>query len=243
MELWKQIVNMVSSKAPLFVVSGVAITEQQFLLFIGIIVLILFIFLIRNVLLLKTLKREVIKTDDQPDTTEEKEKEKPDENLLKDTSEKRRTLYDFVLPDTIHTDVVKQTLNNDYPYLTLKPDSAKIQTAKSETTPLANIEFANVPKTAPEVAPTIQPAPVVSQTTNVLPPLPTPVSQVVITTPPVQQQAPIVQPPVAPITTTPQAPLINLQKASSTSMTTLPPVNQQQTQPVQHFNPADSLIP
>lgn len=72
------------------------------------------------------------------------------QELLTDTSGRKRSLHDFVTPDAIHTDVVKQTLNNDFPYETLKPNPVSI-----------GVPEATTPATSPE--PSTQP---VSQTTE-----------------------------------------------------------------------------
>jgi hypothetical protein len=146
--LWYQIADMSKSSKTFATVLGYHLTEQQVIIIAGVVVVLLLLEIFRAIagwIVGGTVKTAVLiqappiattnpaavdQTKKEP--AEEQEKiAKSAEELLTDTSERRRTLHDFVTPDSIHADVLKQTLNNDYPYVTLKPNPTFINTIPS----------------------------------------------------------------------------------------------------------------
>ncbi|MFZ6022711.1 MAG: hypothetical protein ACOYT9_04595 [Patescibacteria group bacterium] len=175
------------------------------------------------------------------------------QDLLADTSDRKRTLHDYVTPDTIHTEVMKQTLNNDYPYQTLKPDPAKIvaqvaaPTAQTPTAPDTTVQAAATPApvqpntTTSAVSEVI--APVVAEVTPITtaPAPPTPESTMpaplpeVVTVPSVASAPVSAQPPVDMPATSSNTEQMQQQVAvepvtpsQPTNATTLPPLPQAQ---------------
>ncbi len=129
--------------------------------------------------------------------------QKNEQDSITDSSEKKRSLYDYVTPDSIHAEVLKQTLNNDYPYQVLRPGTflqqPKQEPVVEQEAPLTSVEFAQttIPVIQPQAAPTSTMPPeiaVPATPASTVPPQPIEV--------PVNEIVPAVAPPV-PVTPVP----------------------------------------
>jgi hypothetical protein len=136
---WYQIVDMSKSNNAFATVLGFTVTEKHIVWIVAVIIAFLLLLLLKAItswivggtakqIALQQLPKESL-VDIQPTSGIKptnkgikSEKQETSEQLLTDTSERRRTLHDFITPDSIHADVLKQTLNNDYPYISLKPN-------------------------------------------------------------------------------------------------------------------------
>lgn len=209
--LWEQLQAMLQSDAPMFTIGSYVITERIAAI-AGIISGILTIFSIIQIFLSiarwafgpKEAQAEMLPTmlPTSPSATKEESelaqmaKAKQiaeDPNSIVDTSDKKRSLYDYVTPDSIHAEVLKQTLNNDYPYQVLRPgtmlpnqpQSFETMVQQPKEGSLSSVEFQlpqlpGTEKPETQSAPVIQPA-VVAET-------------VTIPQEPVPPEAPIMQP-------------------------------------------------
>ncbi len=171
-EFWYKLVDMTKSDAAIVSLGGVSISEKQLLWTVGVVLLIISILLLRGAIrwifvpavtptakedkttklpetitAAKTDSASTTQTSDKPVPSASVANDSP-QSLLTDTSEKKRSMQDYVTPDSIAADVAKKPLTNDYPYQTLKPDPTKIS-AVSNTT-------------APNTAQTTQPLPAVT---------------------------------------------------------------------------------
>ncbi|MCC7303807.1 hypothetical protein IT418_00085 [bacterium] len=170
------------------------------------------------------------------------------QELLADHSNRKRSLNDFVTPDAIHSEVLKQTLNNDFPYQTMKPAPTKVGAAPATTStvaPPASTTTFGTPATTtlppigdtpivkpvakPTVTPITQPAPaeVKPVAEVVLPPLPSAVEP----KPAAQRDAPSVVPavtpevkPTTPVESTIPEPVVTTPPAATPAVETAPPV-------------------
>jgi hypothetical protein len=216
---WEQLTAMTTSDAVFATVAGYSITEKQ-VIWVGIaLTIVVGGTLLKTILswilgLFSNKKPDIIIIKEETRIKEssttapasvdtKKVEEKEDETasspheILADTSEKRRTLYDYVTPDTIHADIMKETMNSDYPYGTLKPPGTS-----SATTPVTGVAAPNAAVTTNSVMPTVVPP--------VTEPTPIPAAAIqqptagaqppTVVLPPVQQEHPAV-----PTTDTPKS--------------------------------------
>lgn len=181
-QLWYQLVDMSKSDQVFANIAGFSVSESQVVWIAGAILGVIAIFFIRGmvswvlgpsgkkagsstVVLPPKADKELPPLPQTPTAikTEETKTANSPSDLLADTSEnRRRSLYDYVTPDTIHADVMKQTVNNDYPYQTLKPD--QLPTAPKVTTqpPAAPTQVQTQVTTA---AAPVAPAPIIPPVT------------------------------------------------------------------------------
>jgi len=167
----------------------------------------------------------------KPDSSQE-----TPQSLLADTSEKKRSMQDYVTPDSIAVDVAKKSLTNDYPYQTLKPDPAMIGQVQAtavppETKPKLPIE---PQPTTMTVEPTIVEAEIAKEaTTNGTQ------QQVNAESPPAVQSSalPTTAETTAQATTAPS--LVTPINSNTAPVTTAPP----SLQPVEQPKPVNSTLP
>jgi len=174
-------------------------------------------------------------------------------DLLADTSDKKRSMQDYVTPDAVTSEVIKQPITNDYPYQTLKPDPTKVGAATTPAQPEPAkevvIEIPVVASAEPPVIAAETPAQPIASPVSSPTPQPAPADPTTVTTvlPGISEEPAI---PTNPGTTSPTS-------TTSTS-TVLPPLPEKE--PVSHmvvgvadeksepikkttFNPVDPIIP
>lgn len=238
-EFWFKLVDMTQSNAPTFTVLGRSITEKQLIWIIGLSALVVILILVRWAIMWVmgggAPKPVVDKNATTPAVTPEVKAttagaapvQGTPQELLSDTSDRKRSLHDYVTPDTIHADVMKQTLNNDFPYQTMKPDPTKISASPTETA-------------TPVVAMPLTPTPIITAaqpqtvTTTVLTPPPvTPITAQPTTSSMFGTPAPILPPLPSTNTTTqvnPTSPMANTtpiapqMPAQPPTLTNAPPI-------------------
>lgn len=185
-EFWYKLVDMAKSDAKIVSLGGISLTEKQLLWLIGIFTLIILILLLRSATLwifrpatapkgqskVNEPVAENRKVDEVPTAIASASKEsapaetaepktvtphETPQTLLTDTSDKKRSMHDYVTPDSVSADVAKKSLTNDYPYETLKPDPTKVGQIPV-VPPTTSID-------APQVkAPVTEPTPAVAET-------------------------------------------------------------------------------
>lgn len=235
--LLEKIQLMAQSNVPVFSVAGITITEQQ-VIYLAVIILALALLLLLQTLLRpiveqlsrglrisrqeKKIAREIAADEEvsvvKIDSKSAESQTKNDETSLVDTSDRKRSLYDFVTPDTIHTEVLKQTLNNDYPYPELIPKQTEQSTATtSPEKPISTVEFAKVPATLPPLPgkpqpisppPSAAPLTTIPSLTAVPGPIPQPAPQTSVPEQTVvtAQTTPIIPPAAPPVIAAPALP-------------------------------------
>jgi len=237
-EFWFKLVDMTKSDTAVFSLGGISISEKQIFWIVVIVVIILLLLLLRNAVRWVFGVSDKPKPEKTAPNTKEVQAKPavaptatntaatptlttavptpstPPANtataqeLLTDTSDRKRSLNDFVTPDSIHADVVKQTLTNDFPYQTLKPDASKI--GQEQTQPVTVVPATPTVQEA-VVAPVVTAVPAVpiTATTTVVPETPKvvtpsfPKTKPISTLPPLgQSSAASITPPATTTTTT-----------------------------------------
>ena len=240
-EFWFKLVDMTKSDTAVFSLGGISISEKQIFWIVVIVVIILLLLLLRNAVRWVFGVSDKPKPEKTAPNTKEVQAKPavaptatntaatptlttavptpstPPANtataqeLLTDTSDRKRSLNDFVTPDSIHADVVKQTLTNDFPYQTLKPDASKI--GQEQTQPVTVVPATPTVQEA-VVAPVVTavtavPAVPITAPTTVVPETPKvvtpsfPKTKPISTLPPLgQSSAASITPPATTTTTT-----------------------------------------
>ncbi|PIY17479.1 hypothetical protein CO112_03800 [Candidatus Dojkabacteria bacterium CG_4_9_14_3_um_filter_150_Dojkabacteria_WS6_41_13] len=237
-EFWFKFVDMTKSDTAVFSLGGISISEKQIFWIVVIVVIILLLLLLRNAVRWVFGVSDKPKPEKTAPNTKEVQAKPavaptatntaatptlttavptpstPPANtataqeLLTDTSDRKRSLNDFVTPDSIHADVVKQTLTNDFPYQTLKPDASKIGQEQTQpvtvvpATPTVQEAVVAPVVTAVPAVPITAPTTVVPETPKVVTPS-FPKTKPISTLPPLgQSSAASITPPATTTTTT-----------------------------------------